>query len=151
MNWLDRLVEQWNSFVQTPRPGLEKAAASLRKTGKWFSMLWNYIYMLRGIILAAPVASAAAVLASKCAAELPDAVSVTLPGIDTQAENSVFGFLVYQTHYVARGTAVMASLVLTIACLLLMLCSKRVLYPWLISIFTLTVPLFLLLSNVYLA
>ncbi len=150
MKWLDRLVDQWNNFVQTPRPSLEKMGAVWRKFKYTVTTLWQYIFMLRGVILAAPVASLAAVLASICSRQLPEAVAVTLPGIDPESAESVFGFLVYETHYVSRGIAVMAPLALTIACLLLMLCSKKTFYPWLISLFTLLVPLFLLLTNVYL-
>ena len=75
---------------------------------------------------------------------------VTLPGIDAKAADSVFGFLVFRAEYIPRGTAVMAPLVLTIACLLLTICSKRTLYPWIISIFSLIVPIFLLVTNLYL-
>ena len=35
------------------------------------------------------------------------------------------------------------------ACLLLMFCSRKAMYPWAISIFTLALPVLLLVSNVY--
>ena len=35
------------------------------------------------------------------------------------------------------------------ACLLLMLCSRKAMYPWAISLFTLIVPILLLISNRY--
>ena len=38
---------------------------------------------------------------------------------------------------------------LTAACLLLMFCSRKAMYPWAISIFTLALPVLLLVSNVY--
>lgn len=150
MQWLDNIVDKWEAFKQTPRPGLEKTARGLKKTGNFFARLWHYMFLFRGIVLSAPVAAAAVILAAKCNTDLPSVVEVTLPGIQPQGENSLFGFLVYQTQYVSRGMAVMVPLVLTAACLLLTICSKRTLYPWLISLFTLSVPLFLLLTNVYL-
>ncbi len=150
MQWLDRIVDKWEEFKNTPRPVWEKIRKGFRKTGYYFSKFWHYLFMFRGIILSAPVATVAVILASKCNTDLPETVSVTLPGIAVQGENSLFGFLVYQTEYIARGTAVMVPLVLTAACLLLTICSKRTLYPWLISVLTLAIPLFLLLTNVYL-
>ena len=43
----------------------------------------------------------------------------------------------------------MGPLCLTLACLLLMFCSRKAMYAWAISIFTLTLPLLLLFSNTY--
>lgn len=147
MQWLDNLVDKWNQFREKMRPGLEKVGSGMGKTKAFLSKLWYYLFMFRGVILAAPVATAAAILAAKCSTDLPESVLITLPGIDTHADDSLFGFLVYHSEYIARSTAVMAPLVLTVACLLLMLCSKRTFYPWIISLFTLAVPLFLLLTN----
>lgn len=150
MQWLDNLVDKWKAFKEKLRPRLEKIGKWFRKTGSYLSKLWHYIFMFRGVILAAPVATVSAILASKCSTDLPESVMVTLPGIDAKSPDSIFGFLVFNTEYIPRSTAVMAPLVLTIACLLLTICSKRTMYPWLISLFTLTVPLFLLLTNLYL-
>ena len=99
---------------------------------------------------AIPVATASVILAAKCKTDLPESVQMTLPAINTQSEDSVLGFLVFNTEYIGKSIAVMAPLVLTGACLLLMLVSKRTFYPWLVSIFTLIVPVFLLLTNGYL-
>ena len=150
MQWLDNLVDKWEAFKQTPRPGLEKTGKGLRKTGKFLSGLWHYLYMFRSVIMATPVATASVILAAKCNTDLPDAVQITLPAINTQSEDSVLGFLVFHTEHVSHGMAVFAPLIITAACLLLTICSKRTFYPWLISIFTLIVPVFLLLSNQYL-
>ena len=150
MQWLDNLVDKWEAFKQTPRPGLEKTRKVLRKLGWFFSGLWHYIYMFRSIIMATPVATASAILAAKCNTDLPELVQITLPAIDTKSEDSVLGFLAFHTEYVSHNMAVFAPLIITAACLLLTICSKRTFYPWLISIFTLVVPVFLLLTNQYL-
>ena len=50
---------------------------------------------------------------------------------------------------IGRELAVMGPLCLTLACLLLMFCSRKAMYAWAISIFTLTLPLLLLFSNTY--
>ena len=150
MQWLDNLVDKWNTWINTPRPRLDQTVKGVRKVGWYLATLWHYIYLLRGVILSIPVAAVAVVLASKCNTTLPQTVEVVLPGIQVGAEDSLFGFLVYHTEFLHRGTVVMMPLLLTIACLLLTICSKRMLYPWLISVFTLIVPVFLLVTHLYL-
>ena len=50
---------------------------------------------------------------------------------------------------VARSMAVMGPLALTGVCLLMMFFSRKALYPWAISVFTLALPVLLLISNLY--
>ena len=52
-------------------------------------------------------------------------------------------------QYISRDLAVMGPLALTGGCLILMFCSRKAMYSWAISIFTLALPLLLLLSNAY--
>ncbi len=150
MQWLDNIVDKWQTFKNKPRPGLDKVRKVFHKIGNFLSRLWKAVFMFRGLVLSAPVAAASVILAARSQSDLPEIVEITLPGIEVHGQNSLFGFLVYQTQYVPRGTAVLVPLILTVACLLLTMCSKRMFYPWIISLFTLTVPLFLLLTNVYL-
>lgn len=150
MEWLDRLIEKWNNFWDKSQPFREKTGKTMKKIGSDLSTLGKYIFKLRGLLLSIPVAAAAIVLSIISKNELPETVEVVLPMIDTQSPDAVFGFLVSTTEYIPNSTAIIAPLVLTAACLLLTICSKRTLYPWIISIFTLTVPLFLILTNVYL-
>ena len=50
---------------------------------------------------------------------------------------------------VSRSIAVMGPLAVTGVCLLLMFCSRRVVYPWLISIFTLILPFVIYITNIF--
>ena len=50
---------------------------------------------------------------------------------------------------VEKGIAVMGPLAVTAACLLLMFLSRRVVYPWLVSIFSLALPLLIYITNVF--
>ena len=52
-------------------------------------------------------------------------------------------------YLISRGLAVMAPLVLTAACLLMVFFSRRTVYPWIISIFSLVLPLLLWFTNVF--
>lgn len=87
--------------------------------------------------MAAPVVYAAIRLASYNGQHLPEQV-----GLDLQSTGEF-------AMTVSRQLAVMGPLGLTAACLLLMFCSRKAMYPWAISIFTLALPALLLVSNVY--
>jgi hypothetical protein len=100
-------------------------------------MIGNLIYRLRKIIMSIPVVYYAIVFGVYNAKYLPERVGLVLQS------NGEFA----QT--VSRGLAVMGSLGLTAACLLLMFCSRRTLYPWLISIMSLLLPMLILLLNNY--
>lgn len=97
----------------------------------------KWVYRLRSILLAIPVAVTAAILAVRNMAKLPVKV-----GFDMQASGE-FAYLV------SRNVAVLGPLAVTAVCLLLMFCSKRVVYPWLISLFSLLLPLVILLVNTF--
>lgn len=100
----------------------------MKEIGRW-------IYKLRSVLLAIPVAVAAIVLAVRNAAQLPEQVGIHL------LSTGEFEMMV------SRNVAVLVPLVVTVFCLLLMFCSRKVLYPWLISIFSLVLPFVLLLTN----
>lgn len=98
---------------------------------------WGWVFKLRSIGLALPVAGCAVLLAVYNEATLPAQV-----GIDLQASGEY-------AQMVAREVAVFGPLALTALCLLLMFCSRRVIYPWLISIFSLMLPILILITNIF--
>lgn len=95
------------------------------------------VYNMRSALLALPVIVIAIIQAIVNIAKLPNKV-----GVDMLASGE-FQFLI------GKGLAVMGPLFLTCVCLILMLCSKKVLYPWLISVFSLSLPIVLWLTNVF--
>ena len=98
---------------------------------------WKWAYRLRSVILAIPVAGIAAFLAIYNEATLPSKV-----GINLQASGEY-------AQMVSREVAVFGPLAVTAVCLLMTFCSKKVLYPWLISLFSLVLPLVILLTNAF--
>ena len=48
-----------------------------------------------------------------------------------------------------RGTAVVVPMAVTFGCLALMMFSRKAMYAWAISIFSLALPLLVLISNIY--
>lgn len=99
--------------------------------------LWKWAYRLRSIVLALPVAAAAVVLALHNLARLPAEV-----GINIQPDGQY-------AQMIGKGVAVMGPLALTAVCLLMVFCSKKVLYPWLISLFSLALPLLIYITNIF--
>lgn len=128
---------------QEYRDNIEEKPEETKKTGSFqnvwnvMRMIGNLIYRLRKIIMSIPVVYYAIVFGVYNAKYLPERVGLVLQS------NGEFA----QT--VSRGLAVMGPLGVTAACLLLMFCSRRTLYPWLISIMSLLLPMLILLLNNY--
>lgn len=118
-------------WMQTIKAFFKNVGIVLGLTGKW-------AYKLRSLVLAIPVFICALALAIRNLALLPEWV-----GINMLASGE------YQ-WLISRGVAVLAPLAVTVLCILLMLCSKKALYPWLISVFSLVLPLVIWLTNSFL-
>ena len=116
----------WKRF--TEKQWVQKIGFVLKLTVKWG-------YQLRSLVLAIPVFICAGALAIRNARLLPELV-----GVNMLASGE------YQ-WMVSRSASVWIPLGLTVLCLLLMLCSKKILYPWLISVFSLVLPLIIWLTN----
>ncbi len=110
---------------------------SMQKINSLIAFIGSVLFRLRKIVLAAPVAYWALKLAFYNQEHLPEQVGINLQSSGEFAQ------------MITRDVAVMGPLGLTAACLLLMLCSRKVMYPWAVSLFTLVLPLLLLFSNLY--
>ncbi len=98
---------------------------------------WKWAYRLRSVVLSIPVAAIAVIIALHNQVRLPATV-----GFNMQASGE------YAIE-VANTVAVIGPLVVTAVCLLMTVCSKKVLYPWLISVFSLVLPLFIYFTNTF--
>ena len=125
------------STNQAGRNTWQKVKMVSGKAGEVLGVIVNLLYKLRKVFMAAPVVYYAIKLARYNSVNLPKVV-----GINLQA-NGAFA----QT--ITRQLAVMGPLGVTAACLLLMFLSRKAMYPWAISIFSLALPLLLLLTNRY--
>lgn len=94
-------------------------------------------YRLRAVFLAIPVIFVALRLAAYNSEHLP-----LLVGLDLQS-NGEFA------QVINRQTAVTMPLLITGGCLALTIFSRKTLYPWLISVFSLVIPVLLLITNMY--
>ncbi|MDO5400358.1 MAG: hypothetical protein Q4F17_05165 [Eubacteriales bacterium] len=117
--------------------GMEKFKAVSAKINSIINLIGVWLFRLRKFVMAAPVVYVALKLAAYNTEHLPEQVGLNLQSTGEFATT------------VARSLAVSGPLGLTIACLFLMFCSRKAMYPWAVSIFTLALPLLLLLSNTY--
>ena len=107
------------------------------KVEEVISVIYRCIFKLRKVFLSIPVVILAIRIASDNMERLPEAV-----GINMQS-NGEFALMV------TRNYAVYGPLGITAFCLLLMFFSRKAIYPWVISIFTLVLPYLLYLTNLY--
>lgn len=130
-------TESQGAAVKTKSSGFGTFKAVVAKTNQVINFIGVWLYRLRKFAMAAPVVYYALKLAAYNTEHLPEQV-----GLNLQATGE---FAVT----IARSLAVSGPFCLTMACLFLMFCSKKAMYSWAISIFTLALPLLLLISNIY--
>lgn len=130
-------AQKHNDSAAKPVSGFDKFKSVVAKINYVINLIGVWLFRLRKFVLAAPVVYYAIQLANYNREHLPEQV-----GINMQSSGEF-------AQMISRDMAVMGPLGLTLACLLLMFCSRKAMYPWAISIFTLALPLLLLLSNAY--
>ena len=120
-----------------PQTGISKVKSVIGKVNRVINLIGLWLFRLRKFVLAAPVVYYALKLAEYNRTHLPEQVGINLQSTGEFAQ------------YISRNMAVMGPLALTGGCLVLMFCSRKAMYSWAISVFTLALPLLLLLSNAY--
>lgn len=130
-------MSSWQRFCVKMQPTIEKAKAIYAKAAEKVVPAWKYVTKFKKLFLAAPVAAASVLIAIYNLIKLPALVGIGLQG------NGEFSL------EVIREVAVLAPLLVTAICLLLMFASKRTLTPWMVSLFSLLLPLMILITNTF--
>lgn len=130
-------AEAVNNNADSTKNTMEQFRTSMKNINSLISFIGSVLFRLRKIVMAVPVVYAALKLAFYNRENLPELVGINLQSSGEFAQ------------MISRDVAVMGPLGLTVACLLLMFCSRKAMYPWAISIFTLALPLLILFSNLY--
>ena len=145
-----KIVDGWNWLVgkvkgffrkkdpsEDAEPKAPKAPKVKRPDGEksLFEIVCFWLFRFRAVFMAIPVLFVAILQAVDNMAKLPEKVAFYVPL--SQQE-----LLTAKAIEFSRNTAVYFPLNVTIVCLLLMCCSRRTVFPWLVSIFTLVLPLF---------
>lgn len=128
MDSIKNLWSQWTAFWSRLKTKMAPVDHVLGIIGKW---AWR----LRGLIMAIPVLILSWKLAAYCKVNLPQEVGINLLSTGAFA------------RYISLKTAVQVPLYITWGCLGLMCCSRKPFALWVVSIFTLAIPLLLLLTN----
>lgn len=123
--------------VQEELTGFGKVKAVVGRINAVINFIAVWLFRLRKIVMAAPVVYYALKLADYNRANLPEQV-----GVNLQASGEF-------AQFISREMAVTGPLALTLGCLVLMFFSRKASYAWSISIFTLALPVLLLISNLY--
>ena len=115
----------------------KKTRKFCRKAGKVIRRIVGKIMHYRAVFLAALVVLGAVFLAVLNMSNLPEQV-----GIKLLSDGSF-------TYMVPKLLAVLVPFLITLVSLVFLLISKRTLFPWLISMFTLMIPLIILVTNIF--
>ena len=137
MQMINRFLSSWNRFRESSKPTIQKLSHFGKEFGSACKVVGKYLYRLRKVILAVPVAFGAVYMAFYNLEHLPKVV-----GFDLQ----VTGDFDIQ---VVREIAVLGPVAVTALCLLLLFVSRRTLTPWLVSIFSLALPVVILITNIF--
>ena len=114
-----------------------KTQEVFRIIGRVFYIIGRVLFHMRKIFLTLPVVWLAYKVCSYAKEMLPDAVGVWL------LESGDYAFTL------GIEAALISCLAVTAACLVLMYLSRRTILPWIVSIFTLVLPIMLVLTNMY--
>lgn len=137
MGKIQEMTAGWKKVRSDVEQSVQSNASLWSKIKKVVGILAMVVYRLRSVILAVPVIWYALKLAAYNGKHLPEQVGINLLSTGEFAMT------------ISRELAVMGPLAVTAACLVLMMTSRKALYPWAISIFTLILPVLLLISNIY--
>lgn len=137
MNFWDKVMIKWKRLGDSLSPILQKLKSIAISVGRALRILWKHLFAMRRVFVSIPVAIAAVILAIRNQASLPAVVGLNLQ------TNGTFSI------QISREIAVLGSLAVTALCLLLVLCSKRTLTPWLVSVFSLVIPIVIWFTNTF--
>ena len=122
---------------QTVKSGSNKFGDAIRSFGRFVKKNWRIGFELRKIIMSIPVVVIMLGLADQCRKRLPEMVGIEL------LENGDF------QQMIARESAISITMGITVGCLVLMFFSRKTIYPWIISLMSLLLPLLLIVTNTF--
>ena len=137
MGKLKEIAAGWNRVQDDVKDSLQSGDSVWCKIKRVVGILVMLVYRMRSVFLAIPVVWYALKLAAYNSKHLPEEVGLNLLSTGEFAMT------------ISRELAVMGPLVVTVACIVLMIFSRKALYPWAVSIFTLALPILILISNQY--
>lgn len=121
----------------TEKDTVRNEKSTLAKIEHFIDIVGKVLYHSRKIVLSIPVCYYAVKLAIYNSQHLPEQV-----GLFLQSNGEYL-------HFIGRSLAVTGPLAITAGCLAMMFLARKAMYSWAISIFSLVLPILLLVSNIY--
>lgn len=137
MKEMEQLSAKWNDLRSKAEPVLAKIGAWYQKGKKIWKAAKPWLWRFRKVLFAIPVVYLALYLARLNWNVLPEQVGLNL---QTTGEYA---------RYVSREMAVYGPLGITGGCLAMMLLSRKTVYPWMICMFSMLLPLLILITNIF--
>ena len=134
------------SFREKLKSGLESANTVFGKIGAVLKAVGTFLFCLRKPVLTVPVVYEALRIARVGLEYLPEQVRIELLPEEIFLDLTSAGTYALE---LTKNTVIYGSLMITGVCLLMMWCSRKTIYPWLISLFSLILPIAVLLANIY--
>ena len=137
MNQLEQLKAKISELQEKAAPFLTKAGAIWQKVKEIWVVAWPWIWRLRKVLFAIPVVYFALYFARLNWNMLPEQVGLNLQTTGEYAK------------YITKEMAVYGPMGITGACLAMMFLSRKTVYPWMICMFSMLLPVLILITNIF--
>ena len=137
MKEMEQLKVKISELREKAAPFLNKADEIWQKVKAVWAVAWPWIWRFRKVLLAIPVVYYGLYFARLNWNLLPEQVGLNLQTTGEYAQ------------YITREMAVYGPLGVTAACLVMMFLSRRTVYPWLICLFSMLLPVLIMVSNIF--
>lgn len=137
MKQLEQIKAKVSQLREKAAPYLAKGNEFWGNVKKIWAVAWPWIWRFRKVLLAIPVVYYGLYLARLNWNLLPERVGLSL---QTTGEYS---------KYISREMAVYGPLGITGGCLAMMFLSRKTIYPWMICMFSMLLPVLILITNIF--
>ena len=137
MKQLEQLTAKANALWEKAQPWVEKADRGYRRGKEIWTKAWPWIWQARKLLLAIPVVYLMMYFARLNWNVLPEQVGLHLQNSGDYA------------RYISKELAVYGPMGVTGGCLAMMFLSRKTLYPWMICMFSMLLPLLILITNIF--
>ena len=137
MKQLEQITAKFSELREKAQPALEKAQNAYQKAKKIGKKAWPWIWAGRKILLSIPVLWLMLYFARLNWNVLPELVGLNLQTTGEYAQ------------YISKELAVYGPMGVTGGCLAMMFLSRKTVYPWMICMFSMLLPLLILVTNIF--
>lgn len=137
MNKLEQIKQKLLALWEKMKPYVDKADKGYRKAKSLWKKAWPWIWQSRKLLLAIPVVYLMLYFARLNWNVLPDPVGIHL------LNNGDYAM------YISKRLAVYVPMGVTGGCMTMMVLSRKTLYPWVICLFSMLLPLLILITNIF--